>query len=89
MLLEALADRTPEERAVLKVLAEVGTPVNSSKLRVATEQAYGVTLNEKSFPEGSESACRGGVHQIQGSRRELVAGCARAASPQGRDHPAH
>ena len=50
-LLEALADRTPEERAVLEVLAEVGTPVNSSKLRVATEQAYGVTLNEKTFPK--------------------------------------
>jgi site-specific DNA-methyltransferase (cytosine-N4-specific) len=49
--LEALANRTPEERAVLKVLAEVGTTVNSSELRVAAEAAYGVTLNEKTFPK--------------------------------------
>lgn len=49
--LDALADRTPEERAVLKVLAETGVTVDSSKLRVAVERAYGVSLNEKTFPK--------------------------------------
>jgi hypothetical protein len=48
--LDALSDRTPEERAVLKVLAEVGVAVDSSQLRVAAETAYGVSLNEKAFP---------------------------------------
>lgn len=47
--LEALAGLTPEQRAVLKVLAEVGATVDSSKLRVATERAYPVKLNEKAF----------------------------------------
>jgi site-specific DNA-methyltransferase (cytosine-N4-specific) len=48
--LDAFSDLTPEQRAVLKVLAEVGTTVDSSKLRQAAERAYGVTLNEKAFP---------------------------------------
>ena len=47
----ALQDLTHEQRAVLKVLAEIGTPVNSSKLRQAAEKAYGVVLNEKNFPK--------------------------------------
>lgn len=47
--LEAFVGLTVEQRAVLKVLAEVGTVVDSSKLRIATERAYPVKLNEKAF----------------------------------------
>lgn len=49
--LAALVDLTPEQRAVLKVLAEVGVPVDSSKLRQATEAAYAISINEKTFPK--------------------------------------
>jgi hypothetical protein len=49
--LAALTHLTPEQRAVLKTLAEVGTAVDSSKLRQAAENAYSVSLNEKTFPK--------------------------------------
>ena len=49
--ISALENLTPEQRAVLKTLAEIGIPVDSSKLRQATEKAYGVILNEKAFPK--------------------------------------
>lgn len=47
--LEALVGLTDEERAILKVLAELGTSVDSSKLRVAVEKAHAIRLNEKGF----------------------------------------
>jgi site-specific DNA-methyltransferase (cytosine-N4-specific) len=47
--LEVLVGLTNEERAILKVLAEIGTSVDSSKLRVAVEKAHAIRLNEKSF----------------------------------------
>jgi Restriction endonuclease len=47
--LDALVGLSTEQRAVLKVLAEVGTTVDSSELRVATERAFPVKLNEKAF----------------------------------------
>jgi hypothetical protein len=47
----ALVDLTPEQRAVLKTLAEIGVTVDSSKLRRATEKAYTIFLNEKNFPK--------------------------------------
>jgi len=47
--LAALADLSPEERAVLRTLAELGTVVDSSRLRRATERAHAIRLNEKGF----------------------------------------
>lgn len=47
--LEALDGLSKEERAILKVLAEMGVPVDSSKLRVAVETAWALRLNEKGF----------------------------------------
>lgn len=47
--LEALVDRTEEERAILKFLAEIGTSVDSSKLRGGVEKAHAIRLNEKGF----------------------------------------
>lgn len=47
--LAALVGLTNEERAILKVLAELGTSVDSSKLRVAVEKAHAIRLNEKGF----------------------------------------
>jgi site-specific DNA-methyltransferase (cytosine-N4-specific) len=49
--LAALIDLTPEQRAVLKTMAEIGVPVDSSKLRQAAERGYAVSLNEKNFPK--------------------------------------
>jgi Restriction endonuclease len=47
--LEALVGLTNEERAILKVLAELGTSVDSSRLRAAVEKAHAIRLNEKGF----------------------------------------
>lgn len=47
--LEAFGDLSVEEQAILKVLADLGTAVDSSRLRTAVEKAYAVTLNEKGF----------------------------------------
>lgn len=47
--LEALMGLSEEERAILRVLAELGTSVNSSKLRVAVEKAQTIRLKEKGF----------------------------------------
>lgn len=50
--IEALANRTAGQRAVMRMLSTLGPhPIDSSKLRVATERAQGVALNEKSFPK--------------------------------------
>lgn len=47
--LEALVDLSKEERAIVRTLAELGTVVDSSKLRRAAERAHAVKLNEKAF----------------------------------------
>lgn len=47
--LEALSGLSEEEQAILKVLAEIGVAVDSSRLRVAVERACAIRLNEKGF----------------------------------------
>jgi hypothetical protein len=46
----ALTGLSPGESAVLRMLAHLGSdPVDSSRLRVATEKAFGLRLDEKNF----------------------------------------
>lgn len=47
--LDALSGLTAEEQAIVKVVAELGASVDSSRLRVAVERASAIRLNEKGF----------------------------------------